>query len=55
VAAAQPVAAQPSLMTAEAAGTEVSNTVHSSLTKAFASFARKLQGRDDVLKSRAAG
>jgi RsiW-degrading membrane proteinase PrsW (M82 family)/CRP-like cAMP-binding protein len=56
VAAAQPAAAaHPSLMTAEAAGTEVSNTVHSSLTKAFASFARKLQGRDDVLKSRAAG
>jgi CRP-like cAMP-binding protein len=35
--------------------TEVSNTVHSSLTQAFANFARKLQGREQAVRSQAAG
>src|SRR5690606_11897014 len=49
---AQPITtALPAAAQVEIASTEVSDTIHSSLTRAFASFARKLQGRDDAVKS----
>lgn len=47
--------AQQSTSSPDAEVTEVSNTVYSSLTQAFANFARKLQGREQVVRSQATG